>query len=161
MLCVNKYKKDYIDECRARMESQYAPHKTLATAARVEKQALNSAVDAFEPLFFNNLTLVLDNYFVHRSRTMEGKDGNPLDEFRMICTLLLQNHGVMCTDKTNNKTIKYNPEKSVLKLQVEAPIKLSESDFLRLFRAFFEEIESKFGERKGWAGRQGAGANNP
>jgi hypothetical protein len=153
MLCVNKYKKDYIDECRARMES-------LATAARAEKRALNSAVDAFEPLFFNNLSLVLDNYFVHRSRTMEGKDGNPLDEFRMICTLLLQNQGVMCMDKTNN-TIKYNPEKSVLKLQVEAPIKLSESDFLRLFRAFFAGIESKFGERKGWAGRQGAGANNP
>jgi hypothetical protein len=86
MLCVNRYKKDYIDECRARMES-------LANAARAEKRALNSAVDAFEPLFFNNLSLVLDNYFVHRSRTMEGKDGNPLDEFRMICTLLCKTKG--------------------------------------------------------------------
>jgi hypothetical protein len=62
----------------------------------------------------------------------------------MICTSLLQNHSVMCTDKTNNKAIKYDPSKSVLKLQVGEQIKLTESDFIRLFRAFFAEIEAKF-----------------
>ncbi len=62
----------------------------------------------------------------------------------MICTSLLQNHGVMCTDKTNNKTIKYSPEKSVVKLQIGDEIKLTESAFAALFKAFFAEIETKF-----------------
>ena len=29
---------------------------------------------------FNNMTLVLDRYFVHRLRTVTGKDGNPLNQ---------------------------------------------------------------------------------
>ncbi len=58
----------------------------------------------------------------------------------MICNSILQNHGVMSADKT----IKYNPSKSILKLQIGEEIKLTESDFVRLFRAFFAEIETKF-----------------
>ncbi len=58
----------------------------------------------------------------------------------MICTSLLQNHGVMCTDKTN----KYNPEKSAVKLKIGDEIRLTEPDFALLFRAFFAEIETKF-----------------
>ena len=51
---------------------------------------------------------------------MEGKDGNPLNEVRMMGNSILQNHGVLSADKT----IKYNPAKSILKLQVGAEIKL-------------------------------------
>jgi hypothetical protein len=91
----------------------------------------------------NNLVLILDGFFVHRSRTLEGKDGNALNEFRMICTSLPQNHGVMCTDKSN-KTIKYSPEKSVVKLKIGDEIKLTESAFAALFKVFFAEIEAKF-----------------
>jgi hypothetical protein len=83
--------------------------------------------------------VVLDGFFVHRGRTVEGKDGNLLNELRMICTSLLQNHGVMSTDKT----IKYSPEKSVVELKIGDQIKLTEPDFTLLFRAFFAEIESK------------------
>ena len=105
---------------------------------------LTQLLPLLNPLFFNNLVVVLDGFFVHRSRTLEGKDGNSLNEFRMICTSLLQNHGVMCTDKTNNKTIKYSPEKSVVKLKIGDEIKLTESAFVLLSRAFFAEIETKF-----------------
>src|SRR5467141_894755 len=98
------------------MESQLAAYKRLVTAAREKtgagKSAFNSADDSFEPLFFNNLVLVLDAFFVHRARGMEGKDGNPLNEVRMICNSILR--GLMSADKT----IKYNPAKSILKLQV-------------------------------------------
>lgn len=68
------------------------------------------------------------------------KDGNPLNEVRMICNSILLNHGVMFADKT----IKFNPAKSILKLQVGDEIKLTESDFVHLFAAFFAEIETKF-----------------
>ena len=105
---------------------------------------LTQLLPLLNPLFFNNLVVVLDGFFVHRSRTLEGKDGNSLNEFRMICTSLLQNHGVMCPDKTNNKTIKYSPEKSVVKLKIGDEIKLTESAFVLLSRAFFAEIETKF-----------------
>ena len=61
----------------------------------------------------------------------------------MIRTSLLENHGVMCADK-NNKAIKYSPEKSVVKLKIGDEIKLNESAFVALFKAFFAEIEAKF-----------------
>ncbi len=43
-----------------------------------------------------------------------------------------------------DNTIKFNPDKSVLKYNVEDEIKLNEADFLRLFKAYFAEIERKY-----------------
>lgn len=144
MLCVNHYPKEYIDGCRLKMEAQLAAYKTLITAAGekngAEQVTFNAAVDSFEPLFFNNLILVLENCFVHRTRGIEGKDGNPLNEVRMLCNSILQNQAVLSADKT----IKYSPVKSVLKLQIGDEIRLTEADFRLLFQAFFAEIEAKF-----------------
>jgi hypothetical protein len=50
----------------------------------------------------------------------------------------------MCTDKTNDKAMKHSPEKSVVKLNTGDKIKLNESGFHALFKAFFAEIETKF-----------------
>jgi len=69
--------------------------------------------------------VVLDRFFVHRARGTEGKDGNPLNEVRMLCDSILENRGVLSA----NKTIKHNPAKSILKLQVGEKIKLTESNF--------------------------------
>ena len=55
----------------------------------------------------------------------------------------MQNQGVMCTGETNSKT-KYSPEKSLMKLKIGDDIRLTESAFVALFKAFFEEIETKF-----------------
>ena len=75
------------------MEAQLGAYNRLVTAARAKTEsgskAFSSAVSAFEPLFFNHLVVVLDGFFVHRIRTIKGKDGNPLNEFRIICTSLL------------------------------------------------------------------------
>jgi hypothetical protein len=126
------------------MEAQLAAYRVLVTTAQEKvgagKSSFTSAVESFEPLFFNNLVLVLDNFFVHRARGLEKKDGNPLNEVRMLCNSILQNDGMLAADKT----IKFNPSKSVLKLQIGDEIKLTEADFVRLFRAFFDEIEAKF-----------------
>ena len=140
MLAVSKYPKDYIKECRAQMEAQLAAYKKLVSAVAKDKGSAIRAAEAFEPLFFNNLTLVLDGYFVHRTRAIEGKDGNPLNEVRMLCTSMLLNQGVLGSDKT----IKYKPETSVLKLGIGDDIHLDQAQFRALFDAFFSELEARF-----------------
>ena len=145
MLGVNAYDQSYIDDCRARMEAQLAAYEKLvlaATGAKAAGAAGQTAVDAFEPLFLNHLVLALDDYFVHRLRTKEGKDGNPLNEVRMLCTSILQNGNVLAADKT----IKYRAEQSVLKLELGDEIRLDLARFTLLCHAYFAEIELKFGK---------------
>jgi hypothetical protein len=144
MLSVSSYAKTYIDGCRAKVVSQIAAYQHLVSVARglsgTSESQLEPALDTFEPLFFNNMVMVLDNYFLHRSRNMELKDGNPLNEVRALCNSMRDNDGVMAADKT----IKMDPATSVLKYQVGDEIKLNAEDFLLLSKAFFAEIESKY-----------------
>jgi hypothetical protein len=135
MLSVNKYPQDYIDACRARVKAQVSTYRKLIKTTKND-----SAIASFVPVFFNNMAIILDSYFVHRARTMEGKDGNPLNEVRVICNSLMQNGGAMSADKA----IRLNPAKSVLNYEVGDEIRLSETDFLRLAEAYFAEIESKY-----------------
>ena len=140
MLAVKTYDQDYIDRCRAQMEAQLAAYADLVAAAGSSTASARAAVEAFEPRFFDNLTLVLDASFMHRTRALEGKDGNPLNEVRMLCSSLLTNDGVLAADKT----IKYTPETSVLKLRVGDEIRLDEKQFRLLFEAFYAELERRF-----------------
>jgi hypothetical protein len=135
MLCINGFSQEYIDECRAKINSQLASYQNLV--AHVQDKA---AIEAFEADFFNNMLLVIDNLFVNRSRMMEKKDGNPLNEFRIICNSLLNNHGIMGSEKS----VKLDPKKSVLGFQVGDEIRLNEAQFGQIFTAFFAEIEAKF-----------------
>jgi hypothetical protein len=41
----------------------------------------------------------LDSYFVHRTRAIEGKDDNPLNEVRMLSTSTLRNKAELMADK--------------------------------------------------------------
>ena len=119
----------------------------------INLRAINLAppVGAFEAAFFNNMVLLLDYFFVHRLRGIEGKDGNPLNEVRVLSNSMLQNENIMSTSYSKpmasalgDKSIKLSPDKSVLKHQFGDEIKLTEADFLRISEAFFEEIERKF-----------------
>ncbi|MBC8171450.1 MAG: hypothetical protein H7X77_07245 [Anaerolineae bacterium] len=113
MLCINNYPQAYIDECRARIQAQVAAYQNLLTTARQTSTAneapLNAAIEAFNPVFFNNMVLQLDWLFVHRSRTLEKKDGNPLNEVRVLCDSIMNNRNKMSVDKS----IKLDPAKSV------------------------------------------------
>ncbi|WP_411727860.1 hypothetical protein [Methyloglobulus sp.] len=144
MLCVNNYTQKYIDECRSRVAAQVSAYQTLVVAVRnqaaTDVPLLNAAIEAFEPHFFNNMALTLECYFVHRARAIEKKDGNPLNEVRMLCNSMVNNNNRMCADKT----IKFDPAKSVLKYQIGDEIRLNEADFIRLSSAYFAEIESKY-----------------
>jgi hypothetical protein len=88
MLCVNSYDRNYINECRSRIATRVSAYQRLVSAARTAAGAsqaqIASAIAAFEPVFFSGMVFVLDGYFVHRSRTIEGKDGNPLNEVRVL-----------------------------------------------------------------------------
>ena len=132
MLGQRNYTQDYIDACRSKVESDIAAYRQLVAAG--------CETEAFEATFFNNMVLVLDHLFVHRLRTVEGKDGNPLNEVRVMCDSMLQNGSTMSADRS----IKLLPAKSVLKVQFGETIKLTEADFLRIYTAFFAEIERKY-----------------
>ena len=136
MLCMTTYDQSYVDDCRSKIASQVSAYRALASTAK----GADAALEAFEPVFFNNLVLALDNYFVHRSRTLELKDGNPLNEVRVLCNSMTSNGGIVAADKQ----IKLNPGTSVLRHQVGDRIELSEQDFAQVSEAFFAEIESKF-----------------
>lgn len=74
MLCMNKYAQKYIEDCRKKVDVHLGTYRKLATTAKKQNAtSLNAALQSFEPAFFNNMILVLDGYFTHRSRTIEGK----------------------------------------------------------------------------------------
>jgi hypothetical protein len=134
MLGVRKYQQSYIDKCRTRVAADISAFRALSA------EGSGPAMKTFEPRFFNNMVLVLDELFVHRLRTVEGKDGNPLNEVRVLCESLMNNGGTMTTDKA----IKLDAAKSVLGYAPGDEIKLTAADFERLSAAYFAEIERKF-----------------
>jgi hypothetical protein len=141
VLAVKTYDPQYIDDCYSLMEAQLAAYKFLVAGADAGNGSeLRAAFASFEPLFFNNLVIVLDGYFVHRTRASEGKNGNPLNEVRMLSASILTHRGIMTADKT----IKYDPEASVLKLRIGDEIRIGEAAFLALFRATFDELRRRY-----------------
>jgi hypothetical protein len=142
MLSRNNYTQDYVNECRKKVELQLSTYLHMVQMAKKQNDTeLNSAIDSFEVNFFNHMVLVLDNYFVHRARTIELKDGNPLNEVRMLCESILLYDNKMTKE---TKSMKYDPTTSILKYKIGDEIKLIEKDFELLSKAFFSEIEKKF-----------------
>jgi hypothetical protein len=139
MLAANTYAPDYVDDCYSQVEAQLVAYKVMATGG-LAAPAAPGATEAFERLFFNNLIVVLDACFAHRTRALEGKDGNPANEVRMLAASILRNKAVLAADKT----IKYKPEASVSKLKIGDEIRVDEAGFRAIFEAFFAEIRKKF-----------------
>jgi hypothetical protein len=133
MLGRKSYTQEELDNARTAIGEQLAAYKRLEAEA-------GPAREAFEPLFFNNLVLVLDRWFVHRIRAVAGKDGNPLNEVELLADSLMTGDGVL----RGNNVIKLVPEQSVLKLEIGDPIAIGAERFERLADAFFAEIEAKF-----------------
>jgi hypothetical protein len=140
MLGRKDYTRAEIDHGKKTIEQQLAAYRKLVKELSGAKA--ESAERSFETHFFNSMALVLDRLFVHRlsGPDYEGKDGNPLNELRIIVDSLISHDGKMRAD---NK-IKLPPEKSLVGLSVGDAIKLTEADFKRLSKAFFEELERRF-----------------
>ena len=138
MLGVKNYPKQYVAQCRKRVDAQLAAYKKLAAAAGTGKAG--TALKSFAPGYFNSMVIVLESSFVHRLRGVEGKDGNPMNEVRMLTTSILEHDGTF----TVEKSIKWKPEASVLGLAPGDQIELTEADFAKLAKAYFAEIGAKF-----------------
>jgi len=142
VLGMKKYPKAYIAACRARVDADLRAYRSAVGKTPSRE---------FEARFFDDQVLLLDYMFVHRLSGIEGKDGNPLNEVRVLCNSILLNRGKLQVDKLpewpNSAVagIKLPPEKSVLKLKSSDEVRLSEADFERLSKAFFAELEKKFG----------------
>lgn len=125
MLATSKYTKEYIDECRSKVELQMSTYWNMTAKARhldkTNDRSLHHTIEAFERLFLNNMVLVLDSMFVHRTRAIEGKDDNPLNEVRELC----------------NSILKSNHNSGV-------SVRLTFSEFEKLSKSFFEEIEKRY-----------------
>jgi hypothetical protein len=143
MLSISSYTPAYIAEARSKIDLQLSTYHDFRIAAEIgeDKAALGAAVDAFEPPFFRNLILAMDHYFDHRARALEGKDGNALNEVRMLCLSIMHNGHKLKADTQ----IQLDPAKSVLGLKVGDDIRLNAHQFAKLAEAFFSEIERKYG----------------
>ncbi len=136
------YKQEELDHAKSAVDQQIAAYRKLVKAidSATSDPQVTSAREAFEARFFNTMTLVLDRHFVHRLRTVAGKDGNALNEVEMLSDSLMNNDGVL----RSNNVIKLIPEQSVVKLHIGERIALTADQFDRLSAAFFAEIEHRF-----------------
>jgi hypothetical protein len=136
MLMRADYPKTYVKAVRAMVADNVASYAALGLPEGNE----------FERGYVHQLLLALDSYFTHRGRAMEGKDGNPLNEVRMITDALQGNdgHGPIVPLLEASSTIKYKPESSVLGLAIGDPIDLSVGEYEVLAVAFLDEVEKRF-----------------
>ena len=131
MLAMTKYPADYIASVRGLIDERVAVfHKLGDVPAEVATA------------YFTDMVLVLELAFVHRQRKDEGKDGNPLNELRLLAVSLLTNGGRM----VDGKSLKLRPEASILGYAEGDAIAVTESDFLRLVDGVLTEITKRFSE---------------
>src|SRR3954454_18076353 len=144
---MRQYDGDYIDACRSRVETQTAMFREVARAARdhgdADMSGLEGALESLESEYFNNMLLVLEGYFVHRLLEVEGKDGNALNEVRLLARSLMENGGTVVEDSE----LRLDPERSVLGLRAGEPVRLTLQQYPRLSNAFFRELERRFTPR--------------
>lgn len=134
MLGKKTYDQDYIDASRKAFNAELAAYRKLTSTAD------EKAVAKFEPTYCAHQVLALEAYFVHRLRGVEGKDGNPCNEVRVIANSWMEHDGVMTADSQ----IKLDPAKSVTGLAVGDKITLDEKTLSKLAKAYFAEIEARF-----------------
>ena len=141
MLGMKKYSQEYIDACRAQVDAGLRAYR---------KHFGKAPFNEFEARFFNDQVLVLEYMFEHRLSGIEGRDGNPLNEVRVLSNSMLLNNAKLQIGKLPEwpnsavANLTLPSENSVLGLEAGDKVVLSEDQFVRLSEAFFAEIEEKY-----------------
>lgn len=130
MLGRKNYTPEEIAAARAAVGRQLAAYDALA-GARSERAA--------EATYFAATLMALDRTFVHRVRTVTGKDTNPLSEVELLVDALMLEGGIL----PPTTVVRYVPEESVLGLKVGDTVALTRDDFERLATAFLDTIEAR------------------
>jgi len=81
----------------------------------------------------------IDHVVVHRTRTIEAKDGNPINKVWVVSNSMMRNGGT----RAIATAIKLTPARSVLGREPGDQICLSDADFAKLSGAFFAELTAK------------------
>jgi hypothetical protein len=119
------------------MSTPAAPRwKRRSPANRNVLAAKPPDIGAFERQFFNHMILALDHYFGHRGRTMEGKDGKPLNEVRMP---VRRDHGKPGPDERDQ-----DDSLRAGNLDPEARARRPDTAECRRSRPVLDEIEKKY-----------------
>ena len=139
MLAVTSYSEVYVQLTAAKLNEQLAAYGALAAAVKGNAKA-ETALAAFAPGYFNSMLLALDHHFMHRMRGAEGKDGNPLNEVRVLVDSIMEHDGVL----KENKTIKYKAEKAAAGVAVGQTIALDAERFETLANAYIAELGKRF-----------------
>jgi hypothetical protein len=131
MLGRKDFTKDEIENGKAAVARQLQAFDALPKAAQTALQ---------DAEYFNDLALALDRRYVHRLRSVTGKDGTPLNELEIIVEALLNNKGEL----KGINVIKYVPEDSVVGMKPGDRIRLTRDDFARLAAGVFDELDAKY-----------------
>ena len=87
---------------------------------------------------------------MRRLTGIEGKDGNPLNEVRVLCNSILLNQGKLQVDKlpgwpnSAGPGIKLPLEKSLLKLKLGEEVRLDRSRLCAALRGFFRRDRGRY-----------------
>ncbi|HET6968066.1 MAG TPA: hypothetical protein VFI44_07305, partial [Ornithinibacter sp.] len=108
-------------------------------------QANDIEDETLENLVFSQAVVALDAWFVHRVPEMEGEDGNPMNEVRVLADSLIANDGVVRV----RGPIRWEPERTVLRLAVGDDVVVTADTYERLVAAYLGAISDTFVTRAG------------
>jgi hypothetical protein len=129
MLARSTYDQAYIDGARADVLASLTAWRDAGVADAAATRA-----------FLEGIVLRLEHAFVHRLRAAEGRDGNPLNEVRVLADSLLRHGGVLVVEKT----IRLDPATSVLGSTPGERIELDEPGVTRLAEAYLDGIAATY-----------------
>lgn len=125
----NSYTSDELESCRDHADALLAAWQ----ANEVEDATL-------ENLVFGQAVVALDAWFVHRLRTLEGKDGNAMNEVRVLADSIVANGGILRVDGP----ITWEPERTRLGFAVGDEVLVTADGYERLAAAYLDAIGDTF-----------------
>ena len=108
-------------------------------------QANDIEDETLENLVFSQAVVALDAWFAHRSPEVEGEDGNPLNEVRLLADSIIANDGVLRVPDH----VRWVPGRTVLRLAAGDEVVVTADTYERLVSAYLAAIAERFVTRPG------------